>query len=112
MKTTIAVLLALSLLSPIAALSATDDALAERMLALEAKEEIRALLFNYGRYVDDRNWEAFAALFATDGGTWNGGMGIAKGHDEIVQMMSSTIGTEIVLELSDRSNVSVPDCAV
>jgi hypothetical protein len=74
------------------AVHAADDGIEARLHVLEAKEAIRTLLFNYGRYVDDRNWEAFADLFATDGGTWNGGMGVARGHDEIVQMMASTIG--------------------
>jgi hypothetical protein len=91
MKITHAALLVLSLFAPIT-LQAAEASLEERLQVLEAKEAIRALLFNYGRHVDDRNWEAFADLFADDGGTWNGGMGIARGHDEIVQMMSSTIG--------------------
>jgi hypothetical protein len=82
----------LLLLSFSPALHAADSDVEARLHVLEAKEAIRSLLFNYGRYVDDRNWEAFADLFATNGGTWNGGMGVARGHDEIVQMMASTIG--------------------
>jgi hypothetical protein len=93
MKSTTALLFALSLLLPCQALFAADASLEARLHVLEAKEEIRNLLFSYGRHVDDRNWEAFADLFATDGGTWNGGMGIARGRDEIIQMMTSTIGT-------------------
>lgn len=94
MATRIAALLlvATSLLVP-PALLAAETSIEARLHVLEAKEAIRTLLFNYGRYVDDRNWEAFANLFAENGGTWNGGMGIARGHDEIVQMMSSTLGT-------------------
>lgn len=92
MKATTA-LLALSLLFP-ATLSAADASVEERLHVLEAKEAIRALLFSYGRYVDDRNWEAFADLFAADGGTWDGGMGVARGRDEIIAMMSSSIGTQ------------------
>jgi hypothetical protein len=91
--TTTAVLLSFALLTAGTPLFGADASLEERLHVLEAKEEIRALLFSYGRYVDDRNWEAFAALFADDNGTWNGGMGIARGHDEIVQMMSTTLGT-------------------
>lgn len=87
-----ATLLILSLAFACTATFAAGASVEERLHVLEAKEEIRALLFNYGRHVDDRDWEAFAALFATDGGTWNGGMGVARGHDEIVQMMSSTLG--------------------
>lgn len=69
------------------------DAIQQRVAALEAKEEIRALMQNYGRFVDDRNWEAFADLFATDGGTWDGGMGVAKGRDQIIKMMEDSIGS-------------------
>jgi hypothetical protein len=69
----------------------TNGQLTERLQVLEAKEDIRTLLFSYGRYVDDRNWDAFAELFASNGGTWNGGMGIATGRDEIRKMMTSTI---------------------
>jgi hypothetical protein len=93
MKTKTAVLLVLSLLLPTTAMSADEASVEARLHVLEAREEIRTLLFSYGRHVDDRNWEAFADLFATDGGTWNGGMGIARGRAEIIQMMSSTIGT-------------------
>lgn len=94
MKSTITALLALALLAVTPALRAAEAAVEARLHVLEAKEAIRTLLFNYGRYVDDRNWEAFAELFAEDGGTWNGGMGIARGRDEIIRMMSSTLGTD------------------
>jgi hypothetical protein len=92
MKTMSAVLLALSLLPPCTTSFAADASLEDRLRVLEDKEEIRTLLLNYGRYLDERNWEAYAGLFAADGGTWNGGMGMAKGRDEILQMMTSTIG--------------------
>lgn len=92
MKTTTAVAFALALLAAAPAFPA--DSVEQRLQVLEAKEAIRTLLFSYGRYVDDRNWTAFAELFAADGGTWNGGMGIARGRDEIIRMMSSTLGTE------------------
>jgi hypothetical protein len=94
MKITTAFFLVLSLLLPIPALSAADESLEKRIQVLEDKEAIRTLLLNYGRFLDARDWEAYASLFATDGGTWNGGMGVAKGYDEILQMMTSTIGTE------------------
>jgi SnoaL-like domain len=92
MKTPTVFLLVMSLLIPLPALSAADESLEKRIQVLEDKEAIRALLLNYGRFLDARDWEAYAGLFAADGGTWNGGMGIAKGHDEILQMMTSTIG--------------------
>lgn len=92
MKTPTVFLLVMALLLPLTALSATDESLAARIQVLEDKEAIRTLLLNYGRYLDARDWEAYARLFATDGGTWNGGMGVARGYDAILQMMTSTIG--------------------
>lgn len=92
MKSTTHAVLALALLFATPALTAAEASIEARLHVLEAKEAIRALLFNYGRYVDDRNWEAFAELFAEDGGTWNGGMGIARGRNEIIDMMTSTLG--------------------
>ncbi|MGV3593256.1 MAG: nuclear transport factor 2 family protein [Gammaproteobacteria bacterium] len=93
MKSPTAAVLALALLFLSPAATAADASIEARLHVLEAKEAIRTLLFNYGRYVDDRNWEAFAELFAENGGTWNGGMGIARGRGEIVAMMTSTLGT-------------------
>lgn len=73
--------------------AAADNNLEQRLTVLEDKEAIRTLLLNYGRYVDTRDWDNFVTLFATDGGTWNGGMGIAKGHSEIKTMMVNSLGT-------------------
>lgn len=75
----------------ISALQAADATLEQRLQVLEDKEAIRTLLIDYGRFVDDRNWEAFADLFATQGGTWNGGMGVATGREAIIEMMRTTI---------------------
>lgn len=75
-------------------LLAADAALEARVQVLEDRESIRSLLLDYGRHLDNRDWDAFAALFARNGGTWNGGMGIARGAQEIREMMISTIGTD------------------
>jgi uncharacterized protein (TIGR02246 family) len=74
--------------------SAQQDAagLAARLAALEAREEIRALVYAYGRALDTRNFVAFAALFAEADGTWVGGFGEAAGRDAIFEMMDSTLG--------------------
>ena len=63
-----------------------------RLRRLEDKEEIRALLIEYGRTLDARDFKAFSELFARDAGTWDGGMGVAKGPDAIRKMMEDTIG--------------------
>lgn len=87
--------LLLLLLFPLTALpQASTATLEQRLQVLEDKESIRTLLLNYGRYLDARDWEAFSTLFASTDGTWNGGMGIAKGPEEIRKMMISTIGME------------------
>lgn len=65
-----------------------------RLTGLEDRESIRTLLHSYGRYVDERNWQAFSELFAVDSGTWDGGMGIAAGRAAIIEMMESTIGSD------------------
>lgn len=74
--------------------SAQTLTLEERLTRLEDVEAIRTLITSYGRYVDERNWEAFIELFAEDNGTWNGGMGIAEGRDAIYEMMESSMGRE------------------
>jgi hypothetical protein len=77
-----------------ASVLAADDSLAARVQALEDREAIRTLLLDYGRHLDNRDWDAFAALFAGEEGTWNGGMGIARGPQQIREMMISTIGSD------------------
>jgi len=96
MKRYIALTLAALLpLFPLAASAqANPEALMQRLQTLEDKEQIRTLLLDYGRHLDARDWDAFAALFAADGGAWNGGMGIARGQDEIRAMMINTIGLD------------------
>jgi hypothetical protein len=83
-------------LSALAAFPATaaESSLETRLQVLEDKEAIRVLLLEYGRLLDDRAWTAFSELFASDGGTWNGGMGIARGREQIIAMMTSTIGAD------------------
>lgn len=78
------------LVTPVAAASAD---LEQRVMQLEAREAIRALQLEYGRTLDARDWDAFSSLFARDGGTWDGGMGVAEGPAAIREMMVETIGT-------------------
>ena len=68
----------------------------ERLTRLEDINAVRTLLHSYGRFVDDRNWSAFSELFAENGGTWNGGMGVAEGRESIIEMMSSTMPADNV----------------
>src|SRR5690606_669060 len=70
--------------------------LEQRLTRLEDIESIRTLLHSYGRYVDERNWQAFSELFSANNGTWNGGMGIAEGRPAIIEMMASTMPADNV----------------
>lgn len=49
-------------------------------------EEIRTLLLNYGRLLDDRKLADYSQLFARDG-EWIGGFGGARGPANILAMM-------------------------
>lgn len=63
-----------------------------RLAALEARESIRALIYGYGRALDHRDFNAFAALFEPAEGTWVGGFGTATGRDAIFALMDERIG--------------------
>ena len=63
-----------------------------RLQQLEDREEIRQLLINYGRYLDQRDFAAFSKLFAEKDGEWIGGMGQAKGSQAIRRFMEKSIG--------------------
>jgi 3-phenylpropionate/cinnamic acid dioxygenase small subunit len=64
-----------------------------RLQALEDREAIRSLLIEYGRTLDQKDFAAFAALFAKTEGEWIGGLGSAKGQTAIRELMESTIGS-------------------
>ena len=70
-----------------------------RLRGLEDREEIRRLLSDYGRFLDQRNFAAFSQLFAEKEGEWIGGMGKAKGPQAIRKLMEDSIGIK-----SDGSN--------
>jgi hypothetical protein len=72
---------------------ADDAALAARLQKLEDREEIRSLLIAYGRALDQRDFAAFAGLFAKTEGEWVGGFGSAKGQAAIRDLMEKMIGS-------------------
>jgi hypothetical protein len=78
--------------------------LEERLQRLEDREEIHQLLMDYGRFLDQRDFASFSALFAEKEGEWIGGMGRAKGSRAIRKLMEDTIGS------SKRSDISGPNC--
>ncbi len=63
-----------------------------RLKTLEDREEIRELILDYGRYLDQKDFKAFSGLFAQTEGEWVGGFGWAKGAKAICELMESKIG--------------------
>lgn len=68
----------------------TDD-LAARVQRLEDLLEIHQLFIDYGLALDAGDFDAYSALFATDGEVLLGPMGRAKGRDEIKALMTKTL---------------------
>lgn len=69
-----------------------QDSLASRLQTFEDKAEIEALLLDYGRHLDSRNFAGYASLFAKDG-QWIGGFGTVKAA-EIQAFMEKAMGTQ------------------
>lgn len=67
--------------------------LAARLQKFEDKEEIQALLLDYGRHLDNRDFAAYGNLFTKDG-EWVGGSGTIGGGPRAIQaFMEKAIGT-------------------
>jgi len=63
-----------------------------RLRRLEDIEEIRALLMEYRRALDEKDFRAYAALFARDG-VFSAGTMKATGPDEIYALVEGMLGT-------------------
>ena len=75
----------------VAMLSArTKPSLESRIQRLEDIEEIRVVLTDYGRFLDARDFRAYARLFAKDG-EWVGGFGTVRGPAAIQTFMEKNI---------------------
>ncbi len=66
------------------------DDLERRLARLEAREEIRALLMAYRRALDEKDFDAYAALFGSDG-VFTAGDFVATGEQEIRAMLDSMV---------------------
>jgi len=86
------VLVATGLTNPTLCAAQSNASLASRLQRLEDMEEIRALLTDYGRFLDARDLAAYSRLFAKDG-EWVGGFGSAKGPAAILEFMQKNLGT-------------------
>jgi uncharacterized protein (TIGR02246 family) len=67
-------------------LTAELEELREQVRELRDREEIRNLIQEYRRTLDERDLRAFSALFAQDG-SWSGKSGEATGHEGIYTML-------------------------
>lgn len=75
--------------SALSALAATPAPTEERILHLEDVKAIEAVLLEYGRSLDARDFTAYSNLFAKDG-EWKGGFGSFKGPAAIKAAMEKT----------------------
>jgi hypothetical protein len=69
---------------------AAEPSLAERLQRVKDRQEIYALMMDYGFAITGRNAPELARLFARDG-VWKGNVGEAKGPAEIQEMLEITI---------------------
>ena len=72
--------------------ASSSDSVASRLKVFEDKAEIEALLLDYGRYLDSRDFTGYASLFAKDG-QWIGGFGTVPAA-EIKAFMEKAMGTQ------------------
>ena len=68
--------------------AAAQSSLEAQVQELLDKEAIRTLLVTYGRMLDSRDLEGYSRLFAREG-TWSGGIGTAKGPENIRKMLEN-----------------------
>jgi len=87
-----AVVAAVNLFAQAPKTAASNDSVAARLQKFEDKAEIEALLLDYGRHLDSRNFAGYASLFAKDG-QWIGGFGTVKAAD-IQAFMEKAMGTQ------------------
>ena len=75
---------------PIMFAQTKNPSIDSRIQRLEDIEEIRGVLTDYGRFLDARDFAAYARLFAKDG-EWVGGFGAVKGPAAIQAFMEKNI---------------------
>ena len=73
--------------------SAQSGNVTARLEALEAREAIRQLWADYGRTLDNRDFKAFAQLFARDGEFVGGPGATVKGRDAVGALLEKLLTT-------------------
>ena len=86
----LAAVVALALACP-APTAAQDTAVEQRLERLEAESQIRRVLVEYGKFLDAKDFAAYAALFA-EAGVWHGGFGSFTGPAAIEAMLIENLG--------------------
>jgi uncharacterized protein (TIGR02246 family) len=69
---------------------ASNESLEERVRRLEDREEIRALLLEFGRRLDEKNFVGMSELF-TETGEFAAPLGAAIGRAQIAQTLASVL---------------------
>lgn len=71
-------------------MSSTNADIESRLRVIEDREAIYRLQLAYRRHLDERDFAAFAALFAPDG-EWRGPLGTARGPAAIESFLDETL---------------------
>jgi ketosteroid isomerase-like protein len=82
---------ALFLAAPEALHSQAAPTLEARVQAMEDESAIRRVLVEYGKFLDAKDYHAYAALFEK-GGVWKGGFGTFSGPTAIEAMLVANLG--------------------
>lgn len=93
MRSSVSVFLVIVALTAVAAgqKSGPANAVERRLQLLEDKEAIHALMMNYGRTLDSRDFAGFAQLFARDAEFVSGPGGPAKGPEAIRALLEGLL---------------------
>ena len=84
-------LIAAALLVAAPAGAHAQETLEQRVARLEDESTIRRMLIEYGKFLDAKDYHAYAALFAADG-VWQGGFGTFTGPAAIEAMLTRNLG--------------------
>jgi uncharacterized protein (TIGR02246 family) len=87
--------------APLQAADVDTAALAKQVRLLEDREEIRALIIEYARVLDKRDFEAYGKLFTRDG-EWKGSFGVTRTPKGIQAMLEKTF-SELDLKIYENS---------
>ena len=79
------------LAAPSVVVAQAQPTLEQRVQRMEDESAIRRMLIEYGKFLDAKDYHAYAALFAPDG-VWQGGFGTFTGPAAIEAMLTANLG--------------------